>query len=243
MYDMPITTKSPEIAADLAAQVPEGNPPPRDVAMASFRRQLGRIQAHVQQRFERDGITGLAAGRLHAGLMDDLVTALFGYTLDMLPLEASDRLAMAATGGYGRATLAPFSDIDLLFLTAGKASARAERAIEVILYFLWDLGLKVGHATRSIPDCLREAEGDVTIRTSLLDARCLTGDRALFADFQKAFRADCAADGPAEYIHAKPAERAARHRRFGDTPFMVAPTVKEGRGGLRDLTTLYWLSR
>jgi [protein-PII] uridylyltransferase len=240
----PATTKLPEIAACLA-ELLDANaaPPAREPALAAFRRQLGRIQTHVQTRFERDGLNGLAAGRLHAVLMDELVAALFGYALRVLPVETADRLAMAATGGYGRATLAPFSDIDLLFLTEGKAPPRVERAVEFILYFLWDLGLKVGHATRSIADCLHEAADDVTIRTSLLDARCLAGDRALFADFQKAFRADCLRDGPAGYIAAKQAERAARHRRFGETPFMVEPNVKEGRGGLRDLQTLYWLSR
>ena len=240
---MSTTTKQPEIAAALADLVLGGNPPSRDVALASFRRQLGRIQAHVQQRFEREGLNGLLAARLHAALMDELLNSLFGYAFAMLPLGTKDRLAMAANGGYGRATLAPFSDIDLLFLTGGKASEQVDRVVEFILYFLWDLGLKVGHATRSIPDCLAEAKGDATIRTSLLDARCLSGDRTLFMDFQKAFRADCAEDGPAEYIHAKQAERAARHRRFGETPFMVEPNVKEGRGGLRDLQTLYWLSR
>ncbi len=235
--------KQPEIATALAELVLLGEPPPREAALAGFRRQLGRIQTYVQQRFERDGLNGLTAARLHAGLMDELVNSLFAYTLAMLPLEARDRLAMAATGGYGRATLAPFSDIDLLFLTGGKASDKVDRAVEFILYFLWDLGLKVGHATRSISDCLEEARKDVTIRTSLLDARCLAGDRSLFVDFQTAFRAGCAEDGPGEYIQAKQAERAARHRRFGDTPFMVEPNVKEGRGGLRDLQTLYWLSR
>src|ERR1700722_2003758 len=154
---MPTTTKQPEIAAALADLVPGDNPPPREAALASFRRQLGRIQTHVQQRFERDGLNGLLAARLHAGLMDELVHSLFSYALAMLPLGAKDRLAMAATGGYGRATLAPFSDIDLLFLTGGKASAQVDRAVEFILYFLWDLGLKVGNATRSIPDCLAEA--------------------------------------------------------------------------------------
>ncbi|MDE8349178.1 MAG: [protein-PII] uridylyltransferase [Acidocella sp.] len=235
--------KPPEISAALASLVPLTAPPTREIALAIFRRQLGRIQSHVQTRFERDNINGLAAGRLHAGLMDELLQALFSYALAILPIEKSDRLAMAATGGYGRATLAPFSDIDLLFLTDTKAPERVERAVEFILYFLWDLGLKVGHATRSIQECLVEAKNDITIRTSLLDARCLCGDRPLFADFQKAFRADCAVDGPAEYIAAKQAERAARHRRFGETPFMVEPNVKEGRGGLRDLQTLYWLSR
>ena len=240
---MPTPPKPPEIAAALADLVPEANPPAREEALAAFRRQLGRIQAHVQSRFERDGLNGLVAARLHARLMDELVGALFGYALAVMPLGPSDRLALSATGGYGRATLAPFSDVDLLFLTGAKPTPEINRTVEFILYFLWDLGLKVGHASRSIPDCLHEAKADVTIRTSLLDARCLAGDRSLFADFQKAFRADCAADGPAEYITAKQAERAARHRRFGDTPFMVEPNVKEGKGGLRDLQTLYWLSR
>jgi [protein-PII] uridylyltransferase len=240
---MTALTKPPEIGAALADLISAADPPARDIALSIFRRQLGRIQGHVQTRFERDNINGLIAARLHAGLMDELISALFTYALTVLPIEPTDRLAMAATGGYGRATLAPFSDIDLLFLTDSKAPARVERAVEFVLYFLWDLGLKVGHATRSIPECLKEAKADVTIRTSLLDARCLAGDRALFANFQKAFRADCAADGPAEYIAAKQAERAARHRRFGETPFMVEPNVKEGRGGLRDLQTLYWLSR
>ena len=238
-----ISTKPPEIAAALADLVPRSSPPPRDLALAAFRRQLGRIQAHVQTRFERDGINGLAAARLHAGLVDELIGALFDYALAVLPIEPQDRLAMVATGGYGRATLAPFSDIDLLFLTDVKAPPRVERAVEFILYFLWDLGLKVGHATRSIAECRQAARDDVTIRTSLLDARCISGDPLLFADFQKDFRADCTADGPGEYIAAKQAERAARHLRFGETPFMVEPNVKEGRGGLRDLQTLYWLSR
>ncbi len=245
MNDMAIPSisalKPPDVAAALAGLA--AAPPTRDAALALFRRQLGRIQTHVRTRFERDGINGLIAARMQAFLMDELLLALLDYALGVLPIEPTDRLAVAATGGYGRATLAPFSDIDLLFLSDVKPPARVERAVEFILYFLWDLGLKVGHATRSMAECLAAARDDVTIRTSLLDARCIGGDRALFVDFQKAFRADCTADGPADYIAAKQAERAARHRRFGDTPFMVEPNVKEGRGGLRDLQTLYWLSR
>ena len=112
-----------------------------------------------------------------------------------------------------------------------------------MLYFLWDLGLKVGHATRSIQECLNESARDTTIRTSLLDARHLSGDAALFAEFQQQFRAACKDDGAAEFIVAKQAERDARHKRFGDCPFVVEPNVKEGRGGLRDLQTLYWIAR
>ncbi len=254
---MQVLRPQPDIAAALAELLGHGDALPRDAALAGFRRQLGRLQGHVQQCFEKDGLNGLEAAKLHATMMDGLIGALYGYALTLLPPGEHDRLAMVATGGYGRATLAPFSDIDLLFLTGDAAPATAssapappattplaiERAVEFILYFLWDLGLKVGHATRSIADCLTEAQGDVTIRTSLLDARCLAGDEALFLDFRQAFRADCAGQGPSEFIQAKQAERAARHRRFGETPFMVEPNVKEGRGGLRDLQTLYWLAR
>jgi UTP:GlnB (protein PII) uridylyltransferase len=233
----------PDIAAALGRLVPRGEVPPRETAIGLFRRQLARLQTHVQTVFERGDLGGLAAARLLSGLMDEFIAALIGYALDLLPVETDDRLAVAATGGYGRATLAPFSDIDLLFLTDHEPSARVERAVEFILYFLWDLGLKVGHATRSTADCLTEAQGDITVRTSMLDARCLAGDRTLFAHFLIAFRADCAAGSPAGYIAAKQEERAARHRRFGDTPFMVEPNIKEGKGGLRDLQTLYWVAR
>jgi [protein-PII] uridylyltransferase len=236
-------TKSPEIAHELAVLLTAPELPLREAALSAFRRQLGRLQSHVQLRFEKEGLNGLQAARLHSRLMDELVSALLAYTLKSVPQDARSRLAVAATGGYGRATLAPFSDIDLLFLYAGPPSRALDQAVEFMLYFLWDLGLKVGHATRSVSECLSEAKGDVTIRTSLLDARCLAGDRPLFAEFQTAFRADCALEGPSEYITAKQAERDARHKRFGDTPFMVEPNVKEGRGGLRDLQTLYWLAR
>lgn len=233
----------PDVGVALARLMAEEQPLARDTALSLFRRQLSRLQAHVQTSFERGDLGGLAAARLLSGLMDEFISALMTYALGHLPIEPSDRLAVAATGGYGRATLAPFSDIDLLFLTGQEPSARVERAVEFILYFLWDMGLKVGHATRSTADCLTEAKGDITIRTSLLDARCLSGDRALFAHFQIAFRADCAAGSPAGYIAAKQEERAARHKRFGDTPFMVEPNIKDGKGGLRDLQTLYWVAR
>ena len=117
------------------------------------------------------------------------------------------------------------------------------KAVEYMLYFMWDLGLKVGHATRSIEQCLAEAEKDATIRTSLLDARRIAGDKGLFTEFHKRFRRDCQENGAGEFIAAKQAERAMRHRRFGESAFMVEPNVKEGRGGLRDLQTLYWLAR
>jgi [protein-PII] uridylyltransferase len=220
----------------------------RDVALTTVRRHLARVQNHVRDEFEADRLTGLQAARLLASMMDVLIGVLFEQAVASSDADAgaagrAERLAVAATGGYGRGMLAPFSDIDLLFLTQDQPDPRTLRTVEFILYFLWDLGLKVGHATRSVAHCVEEAAGDVTIRTSLLDARHLGGDAPLFAEFETAFRAACAETGAGEYIAAKQAERAARHRRYGDSPFMVEPNVKEGRGGLRDLQTLYWMAR
>ena len=215
----------------------------REAALAAFRRHLARIQHHVQEAFEHEQLTGLQAARLLGQLTDGVIAALYDYTISDAGLGPPERLSVAATGGYGRGTLAPFSDIDLLFLTPHEPAPHTLRVVEAMLYFLWDLGLKVGHATRSIQECLAEGAKDTTIRTSLLDARHLTGDCALFEQFHASFRAACKEAGAAEYIAAKQAERAVRHRRYGDSPFVVEPNIKEGRGGLRDLQTLYWIAR
>ena len=214
----------------------------RDAALAVLRRHLGRMQVLMRDSFEQSRIQGLEAAGALSRLTDTLVVALHEHALAVTPGQVG-RLCLAATGGYGRGVLAPFSDIDLLFLTPGDASRDAQAAVEFMLYILWDLGLKVGHATRSIEDCLREARGDITVRTSLLDARHIAGDVPVFEAFQEAFRAACAEAGVAKFIDAKQAERDARHRRYGDTPFVVEPNVKEGRGGLRDLQTLYWINK
>jgi [protein-PII] uridylyltransferase len=240
--------RAPEAAATLlsdalASLAAEGSPVPRDAAVGAFRRHLARIQSYVQHAFEHEQLTGLQAARLLGALVDGVVQALFDHTLTNTDLGPIDKLSVAATGGYGRGVLAPFSDVDLLFLTGDNPSPETLRVVEYILYFLWDLGLKVGHATRSIQDCLVEGGKDTTIRTALLDARYLTGDKALFADFHLLFRTACKEAGAGDYIAAKQAERAVRHRRYGDSPFVVEPNVKEGRGGLRDLQTLYWIAR
>jgi len=216
---------------------------PRDAALGAFRRHLNRIQHHVQNAFEKEGISGLQAGRMLGALTDGLIQSLYEHATTDAGLDAPDNLSIAATGGYGRGTLAPFSDIDLLFLTPDEPSPNTLRVVEYMLYFLWDLGLKVGHATRTIEDCLIEGAKDITIRTSLLDARHLTGDAALFEAFHAQFRAACKDAGAADYVTAKQAERTSRHRRYGDSPFVVEPNVKEGRGGLRDMQTLYWIAR
>jgi len=240
--------RAPEAAAvllseALAGLVEESGSIPRDAAVGAFRRHLARIQSYVQHAFEHEQIAGLQAARLLGALIDGVVSALFKHATRHADLGPIDPLSIVATGGYGRGVLAPFSDIDLLFLTVDNPLSETLRAIEYMLYFLWDLGLKVGHATRSIEDCLAEGARDTTIRTALLDGRFLIGDAFLFASFHRRFRTACKEAGAAEYVAAKQAERAIRHRRYGESPFVVEPNVKEGRGGLRDLQTLYWIAR
>src|SRR5580692_32843 len=227
--------------AALGAADPRDGKVPRDAALGVFRRHLARIQQHVQHAFEQEQINGLAASRMLGKLVDGLIRALHDHTVEQLGEPES--LSVAATGGYGRGTLAPFSDIDLLFLTPNAPSQHTMQVVEYMLYFLWDLGLKVGHATRSIAECLIEGARDATIRTALLDSRIVAGEAELFGAFHASFRAACKEAGAAGYIAAKQAEREVRHRRYGDSPYVVEPNVKEGRGGLRDLQTLYWIAR
>ena len=245
---LPLPEAPAAAAAELASALTGPVAPvSRAMALGVFRRHLARIQSSVQETFEQGNLSGVAAAQRLAALTDGLIAALYEYgTKAAFGPDAPalrEPLALVATGGYGRGVLAPFSDIDLLFLTQHQASPDTLRAVEFMLYFLWDLGLKVGHATRSIEQCLTAAAHDMTIRTTLLDARRLAGDEALVTEFAGHFRAACQDWGVGEFIAAKQDERVVRHQRYGDSPFLVEPNIKEGRGGLRDLQTLYWLAR
>ena len=229
------------LTAALAEAKPAAGPLPRMAALTIVRRHLVRVQQHVQTKFEAGGMSGLDAGRLLGRLTDGVIVALHGLAVGRS--EGHGRLAVLATGGFGRGVLAPFSDVDLLFLTEPAPAPATLQTVEFMLYVLWDLGLKVGHATRSVEECLAEADRDITIRTALIDARRLAGDTALADDFEQRFLRACADTGAAGFIAAKQAERDVRHHRYGETPFLVEPNIKEGRGGLRDLQTLYWMTR
>ncbi len=243
----PVLADAPGVIPDLIADLVAG-PLRREVALDLLRTHLGRIQGRVQDSFETQELSGLAAARWLAALTDGLMVAIHSYALAMVPPrgaaeEAEAPFALVATGGYGRGVLAPYSDIDLLFLTDQQAGPRTQRVVEFILYLLWDLGLKVGHATRSIRDCMEEAARDSTVLTALVDARFLVGDRQVQDRFLVVFDKARTERGLGPFLAAKRAERIARHTRYGDSPFLVEPHVKEGRGGLRDLQTLYWLAR
>jgi len=251
--DSPLLTPVAEMrrhlkASLLAAEVDGALP--RDAAVGLFRRHLGRYQGEIREAFETRRIKGTRAAKHLSALADTLIECLcvharaaLGQTRPLSDDAPDTSFVVAATGGYGRGLLAPFSDIDLLFLTADEPDDDVIRLIEYILYFLWDLGLRVGHATRSITQCLAEAEADTTVRTTLLDARRLWGDTRLFAMFEARFILACIDAGSARFIHDKREERTLRHLRFGESPYLVEPNVKEGRGALRDLQTLYWMCR
>ncbi|MFY0613943.1 MAG: [protein-PII] uridylyltransferase [Hyphomicrobiaceae bacterium] len=179
---------------------------------------------------------------------DELIHLIFDYTVAHVyhvttSASADEKIAIAATGGYGRGLLAPYSDIDLLFILPYRRTPWSESVAEYMLYLLWDLGLKVGHATRTVAQCVSFAKSDMTIRTSLLDARYLLGDETLYAEFESRFAADVVAGTEREFIEAKMAEREGRHKQTGESRYRVEPNVKDGKGGLRDLHTLHWLSK
>ncbi len=203
-----------------------------------------REQAHVNLERDRNGRA--CAADLSA-FEDALISLIYDYALAHVyratnPSDA-ERMSIVATGGYGRGLLAPGSDIDLLFLLPYKQTPWGESVAEYMLYVLWDLGFKVGHATRTVEQCVRLSYSDITIRTALLDARLIHGDRHLFAEFENRFYGEIVKGTARQFIDAKMEERDERTRRVGESRYKVEPNIKDGKGGLRDLHTLHWLSK
>ena len=204
----------------------------------------GHRAAEVQLLKDRNG---LRCAQTLSKLTDAVVRAIHDAVVWRLyPNDnpsTGEQLAVVATGGYGRGTMAPGSDIDLLFLLPYKQTAWSESVVEAMLYVLWDLKLKVGHATRSVEECLREARADMTIRTSLLEARYLFGSRTLFEELVTRFDMELVVGSAAEFVDAKLRERDLRVSKAGSSRYLVEPNVKDGKGGLRDLNTLFWIAK
>jgi len=205
---------------------------------------LFRGRMIAKERLE-NGAGGVETARLLCGVTDVVVRELWDFATSLTGRAGADqsRMALVAVGGYGRGSLAPFSDLDLLFLRPSADSPEVEPTIAFMLYALWDLGFKVGHASRTVDECLALARADMTIRTSILEARHLAGNLRLSRDLLRRFRKEVVAGTGAEFVAAKLAERDARHERSGASRFMVEPNVKDGKGGLRDLHTLFWIAQ
>ena len=207
-------------------------------------------KSEVQFRFENNSgnnIRGKDAMRGNSFLIDQLIRIIFDLaTQRAYPTPnrtTSEQLSVVAIGGYGREELAPYSDVDLMFLIPYKETPYCEQVVEFILYMLWDMGLKVGHSTRSVDDVIRLARQDITIRTAVLDSRWLWGSQELYAELKYRFGSEVVEGTGASFVEAKLKERDERHDRMGDARYVVEPNLKEGKGGLRDLQTLYWLVR
>ncbi len=218
----------------------------RNALFAALKEALGKGREAIAGLLREDG-GGLDCARRLSWLQDNIIGVLYAYATDhaypVVNPSTSEHIALSAVGGYGRQTLAPGSDIDLLILLPYKPTPWTEQVVEYVLYMLWDMGFKVGHATRNVDECIRLSNSDLTIRTSILDARFMCGSEDLFASLEKRFESDVVRNSAREFIAAKLAERDVRHQKLGDTRYLVEPNVKEGKGGLRDLQTLFWIMK
>ena len=200
----------------------------------------------IEAAFRSDPLAALPTRRAYCWLADCLVTCTFAVASQILHPKISstddEALALLAVGGYGRGEMAPQSDIDLLFLMPKHITPRAKSVIEAMLYILWDLHLKVGHSSRTLSDCLKLGAEDFTIRTALLEQRFLVGDKAPAATLAKRLKSELFQGTETEFVAAKLTERDERHERQGER-YVVEPNVKEGKGGLRDLQSLYWIAK
>ena len=219
----------------------------RALVTETLRDALATGRAELKHRLHNTPSKGLELAGAQAFLVDQLLRLLFDATvIDLYPAAnrtSAERLTLVAVGGYGRGQMAPYSDIDLLFLTPWKQTAWGEQVIETMLHVLWDLGLKVGHSVRSLDDMVRMARADLTVRTALLETRFVWGDQPLYEEATVRFRKEIVAGTARAFTAEKLAERDARHKKMGDSRYVVEPNLKEGKGGLRDLHTLYWIGK
>ena len=218
----------------------------RSAIVSLLKGSLGDGRAIIQESF-RGGGKGPELAAANSYLVDKIIAVVFEYVDgSVFPAgspTSADKLALIAVGGYGREEMAPFSDVDVSFLHPWKLTPRAEQVIEYLLYMFWDLGFSVGYSTRSIDESIARAKKDATICTSLLEARFLCGDQVLFLQLQNRFKSEVIAGGRSDFLAAKLAERDTRHALMGDSRYVVEPNIKDGKGGLRDLHTLFWIAR
>ena len=230
---------------DVIASVGAGQSRPQIVEL--LRGALAGGRAEIARRLAERPSAGNDCAAAQAFLVDQLLRIIHdhvvGHVYRASNRSTGERLAIMAVGGYGRGEMAPHSDVDIAFLTPGKQTSWCEQVIEAMLYFLWDLGLKIGHSSRSLDEMVRMSRSDITIRTAMLEGRYVWGDQPLFDEARRRFFAEVVAGTERQFVTEKLAERNERHRRLGDSRYVVEPNIKEGKGGLRDLHTLYWIGK
>ncbi|MGZ5791729.1 MAG: [protein-PII] uridylyltransferase family protein, partial [Croceibacterium sp.] len=232
-----------EAVADAVAQ--SGAQKARPKVVELLRNALDEGRAELARRLAEQPSAGYQCVQGQAFLVDQLIRVMHDHVIaDVFPAPnrtSGQRLTLIAVGGYGRGEMAPHSDVDIAFITPAKSTPWCEQVIEAILYYLWDLGLKVGHSSRSLDDMVRMARQDLTIRTAILEGRYLWGDQALYDEASRRFWGEVVPGNEAQFVTEKLEERNQRHKRMGDSRYVVEPNVKDGKGGLRDLQTLYWI--
>ncbi|EQB17450.1 MAG: protein-PII uridylyltransferase [Novosphingobium lindaniclasticum] len=219
----------------------------RKQVVERLREALENGRAEIARRLVERPSAGHEVAEAQAYLVDQLLRVIHDHVAThvypAMNRSKGERLSIIAVGGYGRGEMAPHSDVDLAFVTPIKQTAWCEQVIEAMLYFLWDLGLKIGHSSRSVDDMVRMSRSDLTIRTAMLEGRYVWGDQDLYEESRARFWKDVVAGTERQFVVEKLAEREERHKRMGDSRYVVEPNVKEGKGGLRDLHTLYWIGK
>jgi [protein-PII] uridylyltransferase len=219
----------------------------RQAASPLLRDALLRGREEIARRLLEAPSRGNETAASYAFLTDQLLRLIYDFTTERLypnnNPSAGERIVLIAVGGYGRGEMALHSDVDIAFVTPWKQTSWCEQVIEAMLYQLWDLGLKIGHSSRSLDDMIRMAKSDLTIRTALLEGRYVWGDEKLYDQASQRFDREVVAGTARTFVAEKLAERNERHRRMGDSRYVVEPNLKEGKGGLRDLHTLFWIGK
>ena len=201
------------------------------VIRAAWKQRLTAERAELEARFQASPVASELLTKLRLLVDRHLRDA---WSACDLPRD----LALVAVGGYGRGELYPYSDVDILVLLPRPADPALERLLERLIGMLWDIGLEVGHSVRTVDECLTMSEEDITVQTTLLEARYLAGNRALFREFVQRL---AAALHPHAFLEAKQLEQQQRHARYQATN--LEPNIKESAGGLRDLQTILWIAR
>ena len=212
-------------------------------AVSVLRRALDDGRAEIRRRLDKQPGNGRAAAQANAFLHDQIVRLGYDFVAERLFELPPTGVSLVGLGGTGRGEMAPFSDLDLMFLMAQQPGEEQAGAAEATLHVLWDLKIKVGHSIRSVDELIALARQDMTIRTALLEARWIWGESELFDLALRRFRKEVVSGTAAEFVAAKLAERDERHIRMGDSRYVVEPNVKDGKGGLRDLQALYWIGK